>query len=132
MKFIPLHATNTTIVYKNSICSTATLLVLTFLVLSVMVPVLLVSLLSPYSGIAESRVLFEQPKVQFKYNSIFLAETLNNGNKDETNFIVCGTYPNLNNELGQHAADKCEGIKVSNYQNIPYRINYTFLSVLDR
>lgn len=124
MKFIPLHATNTTIIYKNSICSTATLLVLTFLVLSVMIPVLLVSLLSPYSGIAESRVLFEQPKVQFKYNSIFLAETLNNENIGVEDLIVCSTYPNLNNGLGQHASDKCNGIKVSNGRYIPTYKSY--------
>lgn len=120
MKFIPLHTTNTAIVYKNSICSTATILVLTFLILSVMIPVLLVSLLSPYSGIAESRVLFEQPKVQFKYNSIFLGETIESkldmSNSKETNapgLVVCSTFPNLNEALMQNELDKCDGIKVS-------------------
>ncbi|KAM7356076.1 uncharacterized protein ACRADG_001930 [Cochliomyia hominivorax] len=110
MKFIPLHATNTAIIYKNAICSTATLLVLTFLVLSVMIPVLLVSLLSPYSGIAESRILYEQPQVQFKYNSIFLAET-QKVNESETNIFACSTFPNLNNALNNDNNDKCEGIK---------------------
>lgn len=115
MKFIPLHATNTAIVYKNAICSTATLLVLTFLVLSIMIPVLLVSLLSPYSGIAESRVLFEQPQVQFKYNSIYLGKTIESGNQistKESNMFVCSTFPNLNNALGNNYNDKCDGIKV--------------------
>ncbi|XP_023301645.2 uncharacterized protein LOC111683774 [Lucilia cuprina] len=110
MKFVPLHATNTAIIYKNSICSAATLLVLTFLVLSVMIPVLLVSLLSPYSGIAESRVLYEQPQVQFKYQSIFLAETMKSA-KQESEVFVCSTFPNLNNALANDDNDKCEGIK---------------------
>ncbi|EDW36832.1 GL25847 [Drosophila persimilis] len=71
MRFIPLHTTNTAIVYKNSLCSFASLLVLAFIALSVMLPVLLVSLLSPYSGISESRVLYEQPNVAYNYQYIF-------------------------------------------------------------
>lgn len=115
MKFIPLHATNTSIIYKNAICSSATVLVLTFFVLSVMIPVLLVSLLSPYSGIAESRVLYEQPQVQFKFNSIFLTKTRRSNNKTESedvDMLVCSTFSNLNNIMGSDD-DKCRGIKVS-------------------
>uniref|UniRef100_A0A1I8NUL5 Transmembrane protein 231 n=2 Tax=Stomoxys calcitrans TaxID=35570 RepID=A0A1I8NUL5_STOCA len=107
MKFIPLHTTNTAIIYKNSICSAATMLVLTFFALSVLVPLLMVSLLSPYSGIAESRILYEQPKVQFQYKSIFYGET-----KKEGSLITCSTFPLLNDAVvSNDDPDKCDGIK---------------------
>uniref|UniRef100_A0A0A1WHE1 Transmembrane protein 231 n=1 Tax=Zeugodacus cucurbitae TaxID=28588 RepID=A0A0A1WHE1_ZEUCU len=112
MKFIPLHTKNTAIIYKNSLCSSASIIVLIFIILSVMIPMLLVSLLSPYSGISESRILFEQPRLQFKFQSILIAET---EGEDENhiknvNLVVCSTLPQLNTvvmELGQ----SCEGIK---------------------
>lgn len=109
MKFIPLHTTNTAIVYKNSICSAATMLVLTFFALSVLVPLLMVSLLSPYSGIAESRILYEQPKVQFQFKSIFYGDVKMNGN----DLIVCSTFPQLNDAINHRTnTDYCDGTKV--------------------
>ncbi|XP_005183555.3 uncharacterized protein LOC101895778 [Musca domestica] len=108
MKFIPLHTTNTAIVYKNSICSAATMLVLTFFALSVLVPLLMVSLLSPYSGIAESRILYEQPKVQFQFKSIFYGDVKMNGN----DLIVCSTFPQLNDAINHRTnTDYCDGTK---------------------
>ncbi|KAH8412094.1 hypothetical protein KR222_010487 [Zaprionus bogoriensis] len=94
MKFIPLHTTNTAIVYKNSLCSLASLLVLVFIALSVMLPVFLVSLLSPYSGISESRVLYEQPNVRFNYHYIFVASTEAAG--EDATFLACSSFNNFN------------------------------------
>ncbi|XP_067626061.1 transmembrane protein 231 [Eurosta solidaginis] len=116
MKFIPLHTKNTAIVYKNALCSSASIIVLIFIILSVMMPVLLVSLLSPYSGISESRVLFEQPRLHFKFQTIFTAETemKPNGNSSPNsttgNLIVCSTFPQLNAMTAEHSGN-CEGIK---------------------
>ncbi|XP_036328611.1 uncharacterized protein LOC118740950 [Rhagoletis pomonella] len=118
MKFIPLHTKNTAIIYKNALCSSASIIVLIFIILSVMIPMLLVSLLSPYSGISESRVLFEQPRLQFKFQSIFTAETdekyeAANGHesKRSTNdLVVCSTFPQLNSIMQEHSGS-CEGIK---------------------
>ncbi|EDW03832.1 uncharacterized protein LOC6562947 [Drosophila grimshawi] len=104
MKFIPLHTTNTAIIYKNSLCSLASLLVLIFIALSVMLPILLVSLLSPYSGISESRVLFEQPKVQFSYQYIFVGHT------EDATLIACSSFGNFNARLG-NSTQNCEAIK---------------------
>ncbi|XP_002052919.3 transmembrane protein 231 [Drosophila virilis] len=112
MKFIPLHTTNTSIVYKNSLCSLASLLVLVFIALSVMLPVLLVSLLSPYSGISESRMLYEQPVVQFKYQYIFVANMeskLENATLEES-FLGCSSFGNLNARL-QNYSSRCEATK---------------------
>lgn len=86
------------------------MLVLTFFVLSVLVPLLMVSLLSPYSGIAESRILYEQPEVQFQYKSIFYGQT-----KKEGELIVCSTFSQLNDAVATSdggATDKCDGVKV--------------------
>ncbi|XP_061388509.1 transmembrane protein 231 [Musca vetustissima] len=108
MKFIPLHTTNTAIVYKNAICSAATMLVLTFFALSVLIPLLMVSLLSPYSGIAESRILYEQPKVQFQFKSIFYGDI----RMEDNNLIVCSTFPQLNNAINyKNNVDYCDGTK---------------------
>ncbi|KAH8377028.1 hypothetical protein KR093_002833 [Drosophila rubida] len=108
MKFIPLHTTNTAIVYKNSLCSLASLLVVVFIALSVMLPVLLVSLLSPYSGISESRVLYEQPNVQFKYQYIFVAN-MEKGNSSSS-FIACSSFGNFNART-QNYSGHCEASK---------------------
>ncbi|XP_053959631.1 uncharacterized protein LOC128864138 [Anastrepha ludens] len=111
MKFIPLHTKNTAIIYKNALCSSASIIVLIFIILSVMIPMLLVSLLSPYSGISESRVLFEQPRLQFKFYSIFTAETEKRINvADSSGLVVCSTFPQLN-ALMQERSGSCEGIK---------------------
>ncbi|XP_012159104.1 uncharacterized protein LOC101462281 [Ceratitis capitata] len=118
MKFIPLHTKNTAIIYKNSLCSSASIIVLIFIILSVMIPMLLVSLLSPYSGISESRILFEQPRLQFKFQSIFIAETEAQynasahpqANRKPVNLVVCSTFPGLNTAAIEHSRN-CEGIK---------------------
>ncbi|KAH8246481.1 hypothetical protein KR038_001997 [Drosophila bunnanda] len=98
MRFIPLHTTNTAIVYKNSLCSFASLIVLAFIALSVMIPVLLVSLLSPYSGISESRVLYEQPNVEFTYQYIFVGTTEEDGEQELA--VACSSFSELNALMG--------------------------------
>ncbi|XP_017082513.1 transmembrane protein 231 [Drosophila eugracilis] len=102
MRFIPLHTTNTAIVYKNSLCSFASLLVLAFIALSVMLPVLLVSMLSPYSGISESRVLYEQPMVQFTYEYIFVGTTEAGEYEEEESLIACSTFSNFNAQMERY------------------------------
>lgn len=99
MKFIPLHTTNTAIVYKNSLCSFASLLVLAFIALSVMLPVLLVSLLSPYSGISESRVLYEQPNVEFNYEYIFVGTTDQGEYEEEESLVACSSFSQFNAQM---------------------------------
>lgn len=80
-----------------------------------MIPMLLVSLLSPYSGISESRILFEQPRLQFKFQSILIAETEGEvvNNKQDVNLVVCSTLPHINTIVMENG-NSCEGIKVSN------------------
>ncbi|XP_016964709.1 uncharacterized protein LOC108034337 [Drosophila biarmipes] len=99
MRIIPLHTTNTAIVYKNSVCSFASLLVLVLIVLSVMVPVLLVSLLSPYSGISESRVLYEQPNLEFTNQYIFVGTTEAEEFEDEESLVACSSFSNFNDQM---------------------------------
>lgn len=110
MKFIPLHTTNTAIVYKNSLCSLASVFVLVFIALSVMIPVLLVSLLSPYSGISESRVLYEQPNIQFNYQYIFVANTESTTDSGEISFLACSSFGNFNART-QKFTNSCDASK---------------------
>ncbi|XP_017132611.1 transmembrane protein 231 [Drosophila elegans] len=102
MRFIPLHTTNTAIVYKNSLCSFASLLVLAFVALSVMLPVLLVSLLSPYSGISESRILYEQPNVEFTYEYIFVGTTEPGEYEEEESLVACSSFGNFNAQMDSY------------------------------
>ncbi|XP_001962533.3 transmembrane protein 231 [Drosophila ananassae] len=110
MKFIPLHTTNTAIVYKNSLCSFASLLVLAFIALSVMIPVLLVSLLSPYSGISESRVLYEQPIIEFDYKYLFVATTEPKEEGEPESMVACSTFRYFNSKLGDFT-NSCSATK---------------------
>ncbi|XP_055921730.1 uncharacterized protein LOC129952862 [Eupeodes corollae] len=97
MKFIPLHTKNTEIMYKNSICSSAALIVFVLVILSVMIPVLLVSILSPYSGISESRVLYEQPKVMYTFQYLFLGEL----GGEENPLVACSTFAYFNSRTNE-------------------------------
>ncbi|XP_037953404.1 uncharacterized protein LOC119683672 [Teleopsis dalmanni] len=117
MKYIPIHTQNTVITYKNALCSAATFIVLILIILSVMIPVLLVSILSPYSSIAESRVLYEQPKVRFQFQYFFLAELAeveveesNSTDNTTERWMICSTMPRLNAHL-QHFTHQCEGVQ---------------------
>ncbi|ALC40127.1 CG14020 [Drosophila busckii] len=74
-----------------------------------MLPVLLVSLLSPYSGISESRVLYEQPNVQFKYQYIFVGSTEPESDADGS-WLACSSFGNLNARL-QNFSSSCEANK---------------------
>ncbi|XP_022224490.2 transmembrane protein 231 [Drosophila obscura] len=102
MRFIPLHTTNTAIVYKNSLCSCASLFVLAFIALSVMLPVLLVSLLSPYSGISESRVLYEQPNVAYNYQYIFVGSTEPGEDGEAESLVACSSFSYFNAQMRQY------------------------------
>jgi len=99
MRFIPLHTKNTTIVYKNSVCSFATLLVVAFIALSVMLPVLLVSFLSPYAGISESRILYEQPNTEFTDQYIFVGTTEPVEFEEEESLVACSSFGTFNDQM---------------------------------
>ncbi|XP_055837340.1 uncharacterized protein LOC129905799 [Episyrphus balteatus] len=106
MKFIPLHTKNTEIMYKNSLCSSAAFFVFVLIILSVMIPVLLVSILSPYSGISESRVLYEQPKVMFTFQYLFLGELSGEG------AVACSTFAYFNSRTKEWQ-QYCDSAKFS-------------------
>lgn len=111
MKFIKLHSKNTSIVYKNSLCSSAGAIVYIFLMASILLPLLLVSFLSQYAGIDEEhRVVFEQPKMKFKFQYIFMAEATFEGDENEK-LIACSTFPYLN-KFEELEPELCTKIKV--------------------
>uniref|UniRef100_A0A1B0AW62 Transmembrane protein 231 n=1 Tax=Glossina palpalis gambiensis TaxID=67801 RepID=A0A1B0AW62_9MUSC len=109
MKFIPLHTKNTVIIYKNRLCSGASIIVISLFLLSLMIPIFLISLLNPHM---EASVDYEKPRMEFEYKSIFMAKTANYDKSWKTknifaNFHLCSTYPKLNEILN----DKCDCLK---------------------
>uniref|UniRef100_A0A1A9WQ05 Transmembrane protein 231 n=1 Tax=Glossina brevipalpis TaxID=37001 RepID=A0A1A9WQ05_9MUSC len=112
MKFIPLHTKNTVIIYKNSLCSGASFIVITLCFLSVVIPIFLVSFLSPHPSID---ILYEKPNVEFEYKSIFMADTASYGKGWKTKNIftdlyVCSTFAKLN-EIFKEAGNKCDSLR---------------------
>lgn len=110
MKFIQLHTKNTVIIYKNTLCSGASIIVISLFLLSLMIPIFLISLLNPH---LETSVLYEKPRLEFEYKSIFVANTANYDKSWRTkniftNFHLCSTYPKLNEILN----DQCDSLKV--------------------
>uniref|UniRef100_A0A1A9V5S1 Transmembrane protein 231 n=1 Tax=Glossina austeni TaxID=7395 RepID=A0A1A9V5S1_GLOAU len=109
MKFIPLHTKNSVIIYKNTLCSGASIIVISLFLLSLMIPIFLISLLNPH---LETSVLYEKPRLEFEYKSIFMANTANYEKSWRTkniftNFHLCSTYPKLNELLNDH----CDSLK---------------------
>lgn len=116
MKFIKLHSKNTSIVYKNSLCSSAGAIAYIFLMASILLPLLLVSFLSHYAGIdKEHRIVFEQPRMKFKFQYIFMAEATFEGDENEK-LIACSNFPYLN-KFEELNPEICTKIKVLNSQS---------------
>lgn len=116
MKFIKLHSKNTSIVYKNSLCSSAGAIVYIFLIASILLPLLLVSFLSQYAWIDEEhQIIFEQPKMKFKFQYIFMAEATFEGDENGK-LIACSTFPYLN-KFEELKPVMCTRIKVLNPQS---------------
>lgn len=112
MKFIPLHSTNAAIIYKNGICSAASFVVITFLLLSLLLPILVVSLLTPYAGIWETHMLYEQPKVRYRFEFLFRAKTFSASNPNART-IICTNIPLLSLNLDAKSIDECTTFKVN-------------------
>lgn len=122
MKFIKLHQSNTQIVYKNSICSLATLVVVTFMLLSFIIPLILISFVNPLASITnlESQLLYEQPKVQFKYQSMLFADlkqstaALSPVTTANAGLLLCSTATQTANNYLM-TADACNALKVNRF-----------------
>lgn len=112
MKFIPLHSTYATIIYKNGICSSASFIVTFFLILSLILPILLVSLLTPYAGILETHLLYEQPKVRYRFEFLFRAKKISFTNQSSKT-IICTNVPLLSMSLDANSIDECTTFKVN-------------------
>lgn len=125
MKFIPLHSINAVIIYKNTIFSTAAVVVIVFLILSLTLPILFVSLLVPYTGIWGSHTLYEQPKIRYLFEHLFKANLHatatttvaagSSGARNNIGTLICSNVPMLRDTLGIYSINECSTFKVNVY-----------------
>lgn len=113
MKLLTLHKKISHINYKHSICSFATLFVISTTIFAVLAPFYIVSGLYKDSW-SEYKIVYEQPDVLFKHNYIISAEFLKTV-QDELmpprKIIACSTYKYLNDIFGE--TPSCSHFKVS-------------------
>lgn len=117
MKLITLYKRNTSINYKNSLCSFATLFVISVTVFAIIAPFYIA--FSLFSDLwSQYKIVYEQPDIRFEYEYIFTAEYTRISSMEaemptiDTKFVVCSSYKYLN-KAHNHAME-CSMIKARN------------------
>jgi len=119
MGLLNLHNKNINIEYKNSLCSLTTLIICILTICVIVFPCLLIYYIN-YDLWINNINIYEQPKVNFKYQYIYIAETINiNNNYDDnvniqqinnSELITCSSYDYYNQMTNKY--QKCTSIKV--------------------
>lgn len=117
MKLITLYRRYTSINYKNSLCSFATLFVISVTIFAIVAPFYIA--FSLFSDLwSQYKVVYEQPDIRFEYKYIFTAEFTKSSAAEaeissiDTKIVVCSSYKYLNKALND--AMECSMIKVLN------------------
>lgn len=117
MKLITLHQRNTSINYKNSLCSFATLFTISVTVFAIVAPFYIA--FSLFGDLwSQYKLVYEQPDIRFEYKYIFSAEFTRNNAADaempgvDTQVVVCSSYKYLNKAMTNDATE-CSMIKVN-------------------
>lgn len=118
MKLITLYKRNTSINYKNSLCSFATLFVISVSVFAIVAPFYIAFLL--FNDLwSQYKIVYEQPDIRFEYKYIFTAEFTKISavdaemTADDTKVVVCSSYKYLSKALSD--AMECSLIKVNDH-----------------
>lgn len=118
MKLITLYRKNTSINYKNSLCSFATLFVISVSVFAIIAPFYIA--FSLFNDLwSQYKVVYEQPDIRFEYKYIFTAEFTKISAVDgempavDTRVVVCSSYKYLSKAMID--AMECSLIKVNDY-----------------
>lgn len=119
MKLITLYRSNTSINYKNSLCSFATLFVISVSVFAIIAPFYIA--FSLFNDLwSQYKIVYEQPDIRFEYKYIFTAEFTKTSAvdaempADDTKVVVCSSYKYLNKAMSD--AMECSLIKVNDTQ----------------
>ncbi|EAT32457.1 AAEL015276-PA [Aedes aegypti] len=108
MQLFNLHRKSIYVLYQNRLCSLSTLTTALVVLLSLILPYCVISLINPGALWDRYRLVYEQPKVHFDYQYLFLAEI---DRPDDTNrLITCSSFQSYN-ELTDHSQE-CNAIKV--------------------
>lgn len=116
MKLITLHRRYTSINYKNSLCSFATLFVISVTIFAIIAPFYIAFSLF-HDLWSQYKLVYEQPDVRFDYKYIFTAEFTKASVGEvempaiDTKVAVCSSYKYLNKALNDPM--ECSMIKVS-------------------
>lgn len=115
MKLITLYQRNTSINYKNSLCSFATFFVISLTAFAIVAPFYIAH--SLFNDLwSQYKIVYEQPDIRFEYKYIFTAEFTKINAVDvemlvaDTKIVVCSSYSYLNKALTNPM--ECSMIKV--------------------
>lgn len=116
MKLITLCKRNTSINYKNSLFSFATLFVISVTVFAIVAPFYIA--FSLFNDLwSQYKIVYEQPDIRFEYKYIFTAEFIRISAAEtdvpafDTKVVVCSSYKHLNKALNDPM--ECSMIKVN-------------------
>lgn len=122
MKLITLHQRNTSINYKNSLCSFATLFVISLTVFAIVAPFYIA--FSLFNDLwSQYTIIYEQPDIRFEYKYIFTAEFTKISAVEaempavDTQVVVCSSYKYLNKAVTDDAME-CSMFKVNAINDI--------------
>lgn len=117
MQLFSLHRKSIYILYQNRLCSLSTLTTALIVLLSLLLPYCVISFINPGTLWDRYRLVYEQPKVHFDYQYLFLAEMDRPG--DNVNRLTtCSSYESYNMLTDDQSQD-CNAIKSNCYFSIP-------------
>ncbi|KXJ76030.1 hypothetical protein RP20_CCG010468 [Aedes albopictus] len=111
MQLFSLHRKSIYILYQNRLCSLSTLTTAFIVLLSLLLPYCVISYINPGTLWDRYRLVYEQPKVHFDYQYLFLAEMDRPG--DNVNRLTtCSSYESYNMLTDDQSHQDCNAIKV--------------------
>ncbi|XP_058818315.1 transmembrane protein 231 [Topomyia yanbarensis] len=109
MKLFNLHRKSVYVLYQNQLCSFSTLVIAIVVLLTLILPCYVIWCINPGGLWDNYRLVYEQPKVDFTYRYLFLAEIKRpEGNGNE--IITCSSFEGYNGQTGER--EECNSIKV--------------------
>ncbi|XP_035912910.1 uncharacterized protein LOC118512505 [Anopheles stephensi] len=95
MKLFSFYSKSVYIQYRNQLCSTTTIVVCALTVAAFIAPYYLLSSIKPGELWDHQRAVYEQPRVKFLYQYLFLAE-LENPDDRVTSVVTCSSFEAYN------------------------------------
>ncbi|XP_058447887.1 transmembrane protein 231 [Malaya genurostris] len=109
MKLLNLHRKSVYVLYRNRLCSFSTLAIAIVVLLTVILPCYVICFINPGALWDSYRLIYEQPKVDFTYRYLFLAE-VKHPDGEGNEIITCSSFEAYNRLTDDR--EECSTIKV--------------------